>query len=340
MNEKEMEGINLEAETGEAAADSVNPETDVSAQEGKQEETQTGPVKRGRGRPPKNQQPEKTESSGEDIEAASPENPMSVADADSDSAEDQTESGSRDGNRESTRNQDFVLINRGMQILTEFVKSQSQSQEKLIRAQTEFSNSVMDRMDQYRIHMSKLESEAAEKEKNRLRDSYLEAQKKADDYLEEIHQLRTQLDLSGRKTIKMGVKIDSLTAENESLRQKLRDMDEKLTERSRTADGSESDIEGAEDEAAMSEPDASCNSSDDSSEKFAGERSSGFCGLKQRRRKKFLEKVYCDRRYSNAQIALIRKADKAGIPLEGLKELCDPDISISNMQVMLSYMKR
>lgn len=338
MNEKEMEGINFETETGEAAADSVKPEAAVSAQEGKQEEGPAGPVKRGRGRPPKNQQPEKPESPGEDIEAAGPVDSMS--DADSDSAEDPTGSDSGDRNLENARNQDFLLVNRGMQILTEFVKSQSQSQEKLIRAQTEFSNSVMDRMDQYRIHMSKLESEAAEKEKNRLRDSYLEAQKKADDYLEEIHQLRTQLDLSGRKTIKMGVKIDSLTAENESLRQKLRDMKEKLAAKSRAANGSESDIEGAEDETAMSETDESCNSSGDSPEKSAGERSSGFCGLKQRRRKKFLEKVYCDRRYSNAQIALIRKADKAGIPLEGLKELCDPDISISNMQVMFSYMKR
>lgn len=263
-----------------------------------------------------------------------------MSDADADSAGDPTGSDGGDRNQENARNQDFVLVNRGMQILTEFVKSQSQSQEKLIRAQTEFSNSVMDRMDQYRIHMSKLESEAAEKEKNRLRDSYLEAQKKADDYLEEIHQLRTQLDLSGRKTIKMGVKIDSLTAENESLRQKLRDLEEKLAEKSRAAVGSESDTGSAEDEVGISDTDTSCNSSDDSSEKSAGERPSGFCGLKQRRRKKFLEKVYCDRRYSNAQIALIRKADKAGIPLEGLKELCDPDISISNMQVMLSYMKR
>ena len=67
---------------------------------------------------------------------------------------------------------------------------------------------------------------------------------------------------------------------------------------------------------------------------------SGFCGWGQRRRKKFLEKVYCDRRYSDQQIALIQEADRAGIPLSGLKELCDPKISLGNMQVMLSYMKR
>ncbi len=338
MNEKEMEEINYEVDSGEPAADAAKPEVDVSVQEGKQEEAPAGPVKRGRGRPPKNQQPEKAGSSGEDNEAADHEGSMS--DADADSAGNPTGSDGGDRNQENPRNQDFVLVNRGMQILTEFVKSQSQSQEKIIRAQTEFSNSVMDRMDQYRIHMSKLESEAAEKEKNRLRDSYLEAQKKADDYLEEIHQLRTQLDLSGRKTIKMGVKIDSLTAENESLRQKIREMEEKLAERNRTADSNESDSEGDADGIVMSEDDESGNPLAGSSEESAGERSSGFCGLKQRRRKKFLEKVYCDRRYSNAQIALIRKADKAGIPLEGLKELCDPDISISNMQVMLSYMKR
>ena len=131
--------------------------------------------------------------------------------------------------------QDFVMVSRGMQLLTELVKTQNQTQEKLIRSQTEFSSSVMDRMDQYRMQISKLENEAAEKEKNRLRDSYLEAQQKADERMEEIHQLRTQLDLSGRKVLKLNVRVEKLTEENESLRQQLQAMKEKTAEGSRDA---------------------------------------------------------------------------------------------------------
>ena len=121
MNEKEMEGINFEVDSGEPTADAMKPEVDVSVQEGKQEEAPAGPVKRGRGRPPKNQQPEKAGSSGDDNEAVDPEGSMS--DADADSAGDPTGSDGGDRNQENARNQDFVLVNRGMQILTEFVKS-------------------------------------------------------------------------------------------------------------------------------------------------------------------------------------------------------------------------
>ena len=384
MNEKEIGEISFEAEESVQAADSVTSEETVSDEGRKQEEQIAGPVKRGRGRPPKNQNPEQAEAA----------NPATVAEdvgampgtQVSDSAETERENSS-DSEKTDTAYperppaQDFVMVSRGMQLLTELVKTQNQTQEKLIRSQTEFSSSVMDRMDQYRMQISKLESEAAEKEKNRLRDSYLEAQQKADERMEEIHQLRSQLDLSGRKVLKLNVRVEKLTEENESLRQQIQAMKEKAAERSRVAAGGRatgsatgetaevgiSEMEdfdnvsatvsgaGALNQNMSSASEAGAPDQNTSSASGAetldknpahpsgsgkGEASSGFCGWGQRRRKKFLEKVYCDRRYSDEQIALIQEADKAGISLSGLKELCDPKISLGNMQVMLSYMKR
>ena len=384
MNEKEIGEISFEAEESVQAADSVTSEETVSDEGRKQEEQIAGPVKRGRGRPPKNQNPEQAEAA----------NPATVAEdvgampgtQVSDSAETERENSS-DSEKTDTAYperppaQDFVMVSRGMQLLTELVKTQNQTQEKLIRSQTEFSSSVMDRMDQYRMQISKLESEAAEKEKNRLRDSYLEAQQKADERMEEIHQLRSQLDLSGRKVLKLNVRVEKLTEENESLRQQIQAMKEKAAERSRVAAGGRatgsatgetaevgiSEMEDFDNVTATSSgagalnqnmssaseagaPDQNTSSASGAetldknpahpSGSGKGEASSGFCGWGQRRRKKFLEKVYCDRRYSDEQIALIQEADKAGISLSGLKELCDPKISLGNMQVMLSYMKR
>ena len=384
MNEREIGEISIEAEEGGQDVDSVSTGAAASSENMKQEEQIAGPVKRGRGRPPKNQNPEQAEA----------ENPATMAEdvgampgtQVSDSAETERENSS-DSEKTDTAYperppaQDFVMVSRGMQLLTELVKTQNQTQEKLIRSQTEFSSSVMDRMDQYRMQISKLENEAAEKEKNRLRDSYLEAQQKADERMEEIHQLRTQLDLSGRKVLKLNVRVEKLTEENESLRQQLQAMKEKIAEGRRitagdratgsasgeTAEVGISEMEdfdnvsatvsgaGALNQNMSSASEAGAPDQNTSSASGAetldknpahpsgsgkGEASSGFCGWGQRRRKKFLEKVYCDRRYSDEQIALIQEADKAGISLSGLKELCDPKISLGNMQVMLSYMKR
>lgn len=384
MNEKEIGEISFEAEDGGQDADSVNIGATASSENMKQEEQIAGPVKRGRGRPPKNQNSEQAEAANsatmaEDVVAM-------LGTQVSDSAEAEREASFDLGKTDTAYPerppaQDFVMVSRGMQLLTELVKTQNQTQEKLIRSQTEFSSSVMDRMDQYRIQISKLESEAAEKEKNRLRDSYLKAQQKADERMEEIHQLRTQLDLSGRKVLKLNVRVEKLTEENESLRQQLEAMKEKTAEGrggvagdratgSATGGTVEAGIFDAEDldnvsvaasgagtldqnppsasEAGASNQNPSNASGAGASDKNSahtsgtgnGGSSSGFCGWGQRRRKKFLEKVYCDRRYSDQQIALIQEADRAGIPLSGLKELCDPKISLGNMQVMLSYMKR
>ena len=171
MNEREIGEISIEAEEGGQDVDSVSTGAAASSENMKQEEQIAGPVKRGRGRPPKNQNPEQAEA----------ENPATMAEdvgampgtQVSDSAETERENSS-DSEKTDTAYperppaQDFVMVSRGMQLLTELVKTQNQTQEKLIRSQTEFSSSVMDRMDQYRMQISKLESEAAEKEKNRL----------------------------------------------------------------------------------------------------------------------------------------------------------------------------
>jgi len=384
MNEKEVEGINFEADENGQAADSIKPETATSDEERKQEEQIAGPVKRGRGRPPKNQKSEQAEAANSEAfaEAAETMQGIHVSDSSEAEQEDSPDPERTDvAYREKPPVQDFILASRGMQLLTELVRSQNQSQEKLIRSQTEFSSSVMDRMDQYRMQISKLENEAAEKEKNRLRDSYLEAQQKADERMEEIHQLRSQLDLSGRKVLKLNVRVEKLTEENESLRQQLQAMKEKTAEGSRIAAGDRitdnasgeaievgaSEVEDIDkDSTVASGAGTSDNNPSSASEGGASDQnpsnafgvgvsekktthasasgkggsSSGFCGWGQRRRRKFLEKVYCDRRYSDQQIAVIQEADRAGIPLSGLKELCDPKISLGNMQVMLSYMKR
>lgn len=384
MNEKEIGEISIEAEEGGQATVSAKSEVAVSDEDRKLEEQVAGPVKRGRGRPPKNQKPDQAEAANpanmaEDVWAMPG---MQVSDPAETERENSSDSEKTDtAYPERPPAQDFVMVSRGMQLLTELVKTQNQTQEKLIRSQTEFSSSVMDRMDQYRMQISKLESEAAEKEKNRLRDSYLEAQQKADERMEEIHQLRTQLDLSGRKVLKLNVRVEKLTEENESLRQQLQAFKDRAVEGSMIAAGDRvtdnasgaavevgaSGVEGLDKDsiaasgagaldqnppstsgAGASNQNPSNASRVGASEKKTthasasgkGETSSGFCGWGQRRRKKFLEKVYCDRRYSDQQIALIQEADRAGIPLSGLKELCDPKISLGNMQVMLSYMKR
>ena len=54
-----------------------------------------------------------------------------------------------DGSPQEDDGQDLVLAGANIRILAELVKSQNRSQENIIRAQNEFSNSVMDRLDNY-----------------------------------------------------------------------------------------------------------------------------------------------------------------------------------------------
>ena len=87
MNEKEVEGINFEADENGQAADSVKPETATSDEERKQEEQIAGPVKRGRGRPPKNQKSEQAEAANSEAFAEAAETMQGIHVSDSSEAE-------------------------------------------------------------------------------------------------------------------------------------------------------------------------------------------------------------------------------------------------------------
>ena len=328
MNDREPEV--MQAETEESQVSTDIPAAGMSAAGG-ENDAGTEPVtqaRRGRGRPPKNP-PQAVQAEGE-------KGRMDVGEtAVTETGQEIAEKSPQDQKASSAPTQDYALIAHGIQLLTEIVRSQSQTQESLMKAQTEFSNSVMDRMDQYRSHTSKLESEAAEREKERLRDLYEEAQRKADESMEEINTLKTQLDLANRKNLKPGMRIEKLTAECEDTRKKLEELKDQKTVQAaaeavaqnpavaETSSGPEE--EGAADTGAPAEP----------------ERQTGlFGGWKKKRRRKFLEKVYCDRRYSDMQISVIQDADRSGVTLSDLKEMCDPNIAPAKMQVMLSYIRR
>lgn len=328
MNDREPEVMQAEAEESQVSTDI--PAAGMAAAGG-ENDAGTEPVtqtRRGRGRPPKNPpQAVQAEGAKERMDAGET--------AVTESSQEMEEKSPQDQKASSAPTQDYALIAHGIQLLTEIVRSQSQTQESLMKAQTEFSNSVMDRMDQYRSHTSKLESEAAEREKERLRDLYEEAQRKADESMEEINTLKTQLDLANRKNLKLSMRIEKLTAECEDTRKKLEELKDQKTVQAaaetaarnpaaaETSSGPEE--EGAADTGAQSEP----------------ERQTGlFGGWKRKRRRKFLEKVYCDRRYSDMQISVIQDADRSGVTLSDLKEMCDPNIAPAKMQVMLSYIRR
>lgn len=288
----------------------------TSAAEEKAAETETGqdeivlPPKRGRGRPPKNPRPEGEkdrimevpEDSGDDSADISDELPSG-----SDEEEEQAK----------VQPNDYSFDQHGMRFIAELVRQQNQAQEGMIRAQTEFSNSVMDRMDDYRIQMSKLQSEVAEKEKNRLRADFLAAQDKADEYQEEIHQLRDQLDGANRRAVKLSAKLESLTAENESLRQQVKSLKEQWTELEK---GKSTQKQVFSETMAYQYP------------------QEGF--WKRRRRRRFLEKVYQNSSFSEEQLQVIREADRMGIPFERLAQICSPDIPAENMKLKLDYSKR
>ena len=268
------------------------------------------PPKRGRGRPPKNPRPDEEEDRRPEAPARPGDDPDDVSDEvpfGTDEAEDPT----------ITQPNDYSFDQHGMRFIAELVRQQNQAQEGMIRAQAEFSNSVMDRMDDYRIQMSKLQSEVAEKEKNRLRADYLAAQDKADEYMEEIHQLRDQLDGANRKAVKLSARLESLTAENESLRQQVKSLKEQWDELEKERKVPR--------QATAESPVYQCPPE-------------GF--WKRRRRRRFLEKVYQNSSFSEEQLQVIRDADRMGIPFERLAQICSPDIPAENMKLKLDYSKR
>ena len=155
MDERDKSLAEEQAKETAAAAEISAAETEGS------EDEIVLPPKRGRGRPPKNPRTEREE---ERIPEDSRDDSSGMSD------EVSPASGAEEEPAEARPN-DYSFDQHGMRFIAELVRQQNQAQEGMIRAQTEFSNSVMDRMDDYRIQMSKLQSEVAEKEKNRLRAS-------------------------------------------------------------------------------------------------------------------------------------------------------------------------
>ena len=304
MDERDKSLAEEQAKETAAAAEISAAETEGS------EDEIVLPPKRGRGRPPKNPKSDEEEDRRPEVPACPGNDPDNVSDevpSETDEAEEPT----------ITQSNDYTYDQHGMRFIAELVRQQNQAQEGMIRAQTEFSNSVMDRMDDYRIQMSKLQSEVAEKEKNRLRADYLAAQDKADEYMEEIHQLRDQLDGANRKAVKLSAKLESLTAENESLRQQVRSLKEQWEELEK---GKSTQQQTFPEMAAYQYP------------------PEGF--WKRRRRRRFLEKVYQNSSFSEEQLQVICDADRMGIPFERLVQICSPDIPAENMKLKLDYSKR
>lgn len=234
--------------------------------------------------------------------------------------------------------QDFVSAGTNIRILAELVKSQNRSQENIIRAQNEFSNSVMDRLDNYQQQVSRLQREAAEEEKSRLRADYREMQDKADEYLEEIHQLRTQLDAANRKVLKLSTRMETINFENESLKDQLEAMKKSaelmVKERDQRIDAArQTFILGSQD----AEEEKSGNGGGRRTE---GEQVYREGWLKRIRRRRYMEKILGSPDFTAEQKAVIREADEAGIPFESLLQICNPDIPPANMKMLLSYMKR
>jgi uncharacterized phage infection (PIP) family protein YhgE len=304
MDERDKSLAEEQAKETAAAAEISAAETEGS------EDEIVLPPKRGRGRPPKNPKSDEEEDRRPEVPACPGNDPDNVSDevpSETDEAEEPT----------ITQSNDYTYDQHGMRFIAELVRQQNQAQEGMIRAQTEFSNSVMDRMDDYRIQMSKLQSEVAEKEKNRLRADYLAAQDKADEYMEEIHQLRDQLDGANRKAVKLSAKLESLTAENESLRQQVRSLKEQWEE-----------VEKGKSTQQQIFPEMTAY-------QYPPE---GF--WKRRRRRRFLEKVYQNSSFSEEQLQVICDADRMGIPFERLVQICSPDIPAENMKLKLDYSKR
>ena len=264
------------------------------------------PPKRGRGRP-KNEEQEVPVATENQEEGELTDQPESVAEG---------ESPSGDTNRGEKQTRDYSFSEKGTQIIAELVKSQNEAQANMIRAQTEFSNQVMDRMDNYRMQMAALQNEISEKEKTRLRADFLSAQDKLDEYQEKIQKLRNQLDIVNRKNMKLTNRVEALTVENESFRQQVKTLKEQW------------------DALEKQEPKPPSMQEQEPVVSFPKE---GW--LKRRQRKRFLKKVLEGEDFSDEQKEVIRKADAGGLPFERLVQICNPSIPPANMERMITYSK-
>lgn len=245
---------------------------------------------------------------------------------------------------------DFAYMYQGMQILGEIVRSQNEAQQQFLKAQTEFSNSVMDRMDTYRMEFAKLQSEVAEKEKNRLRADYLTAQDKADQYSDENRQLRAQLDAAGKKLIRMNARIESMESENESLH---RQLDEGLISDD-APDKEYADVPSSgresipQSSSGAAQPDGTSEGNSEVMKTDSASPVSAKPGWRERRRQKklkkardrFLKTVDGDSRFSKEQLQVIHEAANAGLPPEKLELACSPDMTVEDMKMFFRFLRR
>ena len=131
------------------------------------------PPKRGRGRPRKNPPGnESPEASGAEDESTKNEGTENEDTENGDTQSSRGVNDDEDADAGDETEVDFSIIAQGVQILGEIVKSQTETQERLMQSQREFSTSVVDRMESYRQELSKVQNESAEKEKSRLQQDY------------------------------------------------------------------------------------------------------------------------------------------------------------------------
>lgn len=387
MNEVRVEPNRVEivGEEGQEPSPDASGQTEIDDQTMKKFDDAM-PPKRGRGRPRKIP----LENGPADRSTRSDENENGGGE---ETKKESEESGSNDiheaGTTESVQrdtfedhphfssHQDFAFIAQGVQILGEIVKSQTETQERLMQSQREFSNSVMDRMESYRKEMSRVQNESAQKEKSRLQQDYVKMSEKADEYSDENSQLKSQLEAAGRKILKLNVRINSLEMQKSSLAEKLSASEKSLEDlrkeydqaKAALAEGSPASVKASESEEnrttesscgntggkeADKTPDsemdrAAVKAVDDTSVKdtckttastHAGWRETRRMRKMQKKRDRIVMDACNDSRFSSEQIAVIREAAREGLAPEKLQEFCRPEIPVENMKTMLAYIKK
>ena len=372
-------------EEGQEPSPDASDQTEIDDQTMKKFD-EAMPPKRGRGRPRKislengpadsSTRPDGNENRGGEETKKESEGSRSNDIHEADTAESLQRGDFHDYSRPSGH-QNFAFIAQGVQILGEIVKSQAETQERLMQSQREFSNSVMDRMESYRKEMSRVQNESAQKEKSRLQQDYVKMSEKADEYSDENSQLKSQLEAAGRKILKLNARINSLEMQKSSLAEKLSASEKSLEDlrkeydqakaalsegsptsvkasdstEDRTAESSCGNTGGKEaDKTPDSEMDrAAVKAADDTSVRdtckttastHAGWRETHRMRKMQKKRDRIVMDACSDSRFSSEQIAVIREAAREGLVPEKLQEFCRPEIPVENMKTMLAYIKK
>lgn len=262
-------------------------------------------AKRGRGRP-RSRLPEESQS-------------VEVPAGGTETAEPESKEDGKSGS------QHFILTDRTAQLLAEIVRTQNQSQADFIRAQSEFSNSVMDRMDSYRILLTRLQNEVAEKDKSRMRADLMAAQDQADEYQKEISRLKAKIDEADRTILELSIRSEKLRAEAETFQKSLKELRKEKQEREMLRDRK------------MCQAARTFTVDTEDMEPRCRVREGWFT---RRRRRKYLQKVYESDAFTDEQKEVIREADQSEIPFERLTLICSPDIPPENMKMMALYLQR